>query len=126
MIQSETHYGHEGYTVFENLRAKKRWFIFRDEFGFGEGIKKDSMVIQVLRPMSKYEVIDGAKTTVYDFDKWHFAKRYKSPKGPVGVLERVTWPPSLSREIAQAMINMCGKEAEVKLDTSRDLKDCGI
>ena len=125
MITRDNHFDHDGYTVYENSRAKKRYFIFRDELGFGDGMKKEQIVIQVLRPKTVSKVVDGIKTTVHDMDTWHFAKRYVPKKSSVGLLERVIWPPVLSHEIAQAIINVGGKEKEV-VDANQDLAKYGI
>ena len=123
MIQQEEHYGHEGWCVFESLRSKKRWFIFRDELGFGGGVKKEATIIQVLRPKTKRIKTEEGYQTEYNMDEWHFAKHYTKGKG--GKLERVIWPPCMNREITQALINVSGKETETE-NKDRDLAEYGI
>jgi len=124
MIQRDNHFNHDGYSVYENLRVKKRYFVFSDVLGFEDGMKKEQIVIQVLRPKTIRKKVDSGWETEYDMDTWHFAKRY-SQKGKPN-LERVIWPPVLSRDIAQAIINVAGKEAEVVESNDDDLKMCGF
>lgn len=127
MLNKEIHYGHEGYCVFETYRSKKRYFVFRDELGFGEGVKKESIVIQVLRPKVLAKKVDGKWEREHDMEIWHFAKRYNAKGGKAGLLERIIWPPVLSREIAQAIINVAGDNIkETVKDTSKDLEEYGI
>ena len=126
MIQQDNHFDHDGYTVYENHRSKKRYFVFRDEFGFGDGMKKEQIVIQVLRPKVLSKMVDSVRIKEHDMNTWHFAKRYNAKGGRAGLLERVIWPPVLSREIAQAIINVAGEDSRVIEDTSDDLGKYGI
>ena len=153
MLQQKERFGHLGWEVYHNEHAKKRLFVFKDLVGYGDAAKTEVLVIQVLRPFTKsrpnpeysktlaekakklnepYEVRRTIRD--YDFEKWHFAKRYVVGTKERGILERVImqFDVGMARDLAQAIINVCGKGAETRIlgdpigMNDKDLEEYGI
>ena len=131
-IQQAEHYGHDGWEVYESMQSQKKYFVFKDTVGFGSGLKRDIVVLQVLTPYAKFipnpDYKEGKdlpkKIKEVDMTRWHFTKRYNP--GQSKNLQRVTWPPQLNKEVAQAIANCGGDVLESKMVSLDDaLADIG-